>query len=213
MSLSEDNVLKFIKKNFVCGWRNIDGREKYAGKSHCHKTDNPAISASNGAGARNVQMIITTPSGQVLHCLPGYWRPDALLEELEFAGQLSEILRFSKADRRNDKFLLAHLNHVCKHSWKVQKDSHLQGFDERHERQKGGSMFEREECDGMKTVDQVVHEKMAEFPFIHVRDFDIGGFVDVGTKFYDAHRDCKHDKPMALPGKKKKEEKKKQKRR
>ncbi len=201
MSLSDKKVLDFLSKYFVCGWRNIKGKEHYAGKSHDHACNNPAVDTTNGAGSHNIQMLIVSPEQKVLHCLPGYWKPQALLHELKFSAKLLGILRKPRKhdNERNDEFLLAHLNHASSHTRDMRESSHLQGFDESKERKKGNSDFMREACDSVKTVDQVVHERMAERPFLSVHDFDIGTFVDIGKKFYDAHRDCKHvckTKPM-----------------
>ena len=58
------------------------------------------------------------------------------------------------------------------------------GKGEKAEARKENSRFRREN-NTFKTVDQVVHEKMAELPFVELDEFDIATFVAYGTKYYD----------------------------
>ncbi|MEM7263103.1 MAG: hypothetical protein AAF488_14025 [Planctomycetota bacterium] len=192
MTLSDKKVLPLLQKNFVCGWRNIDGVEKYAGRSGRYTSSDAAVTTTNGAGSKNIQFIVTDSNGQVLLVLPGYWNSKDFRQELEFCLKLNEIAnRDLPVNVRNDEFMLAHLNQAVKIAGEVSKNSKLQGFDENAERRKGGdSAFVKKTAKdqkkaGLKTVDQVVHEKMAEVPFIRLEDFDIGRFVDYGTRHYD----------------------------
>ncbi len=187
MTLSEPKVIEKLKDNFVCGWRNIQGVETYAGKSHDHPVASSALHTTNGAGGRNVQLIFVAPSGNVLHCLPGYWDPDGLVHEIEFILELAKLESsdLSMLEKR-DQFQLAHLNHAANHSEQVVKDSSLQGFDKMKEEKSGKSDFQRK-TDGavMRTVDQVMHERMARRPLLSWDRFDIENVVDYGTRFYD----------------------------
>jgi hypothetical protein len=79
--------------------------------------------------------------------------------------------------------------------------SKLQGFDEKKERNKTESDFKvqpgqqptvtlanrRLKVSDMKTVDQVVHERMAQRPFVPYEEFDTAAFVDYGQLRYDKH--------------------------
>ncbi len=193
MSLSQDPIIKRLRDHFVCGWRNINGVEKFAGKSHSHPPDSSAVHTTNGAGGRNVQMLIISPDGDVLHCLPGYWNPDALRHELDFSLELAAIFNQDlPKDERSDAFLLAHMNHAAKHAELLVKDSNLQGFDKRREEGRAdGSDFRRRggEGDATRTVDQVMHERMARRPFLKIDEFDLSTVVDYGASFYDKHGD------------------------
>lgn len=196
MSLSNQAVIRILSEDFVCGWRNIAGEEKYAGKSKNHEPSNPAVTTTNGAGSHNIQMLIVSPEQRVLHCLPGYWGTDALISELNFATRLFKLSRKPmRASARNDAFLLAHLNHACQHSVETIAQSKLQGFDQSIERRKNGDFVSQHAGRELKTVDQVVHERMAELPYLHLKDFSIATFANVGQKFYDAHKDCEHSRP------------------
>ena len=194
MTLADKQVLPLLEKEFVCGWRNIAGKEKYAGRSGSYTCENAAVTTTNGAGSKNIQFIFMNADGQVLLVLPGYWSPQDFRKELDFCLKLHQIAGPQLADNvRNDEFMLAHLNQAVKIAGITSVRSKLQGFDERAERRKGeDSAFVRKtgtskEKERLKSVDQVVHEKMAELPFLSLADFDIGSFVDYGTRFYDKH--------------------------
>ncbi|RTZ93201.1 MAG: hypothetical protein DSY81_10725 [Bacillota bacterium] len=198
MTLSEPKLLAVLEKQFVCGWRNIQGKEAYAGKSHDHPVASTALQTSNGSGGRNVQMLFIAPSGMVLHCLPGYWDPDGMMHEIEF---ILELAKLEASDlpllEKRDQFQLSHLNHAANHSEQMVADSYLQGFDKMREEKQEGSDFRRKtDGDVRRTVDQVMHERMARRPFIPIERFDIGTVVDYGTRFYDKGGDgcCDLDK-------------------
>jgi hypothetical protein len=202
VSLSQVPIQTRLKDKFVCGWRNINGVEKFAGKSHSHPVCSSAVHTTNGAGGRNVQMIIISPNRDVLHVLPGYWNPDALRYELDFALELAAItIQEGSQDDRNDAFLLAHLNHAAKHNDMVSKDSKLQAFDKMKESGNQGSDFRRRGGDKQvaRTVDQVMHERMARRPFLKIDEFDLSKVVDYGTSFYDKHGDGCCDKVVGQP--------------
>ncbi|MFN0059766.1 MAG: hypothetical protein ACKVX7_15010 [Planctomycetota bacterium] len=188
MTLADTKVLKLLKSRFVVGWRNIQGAETYAGKSGVYTPSSAAIETTNGAGSSNIQILVVDAEERVLVCLPGFWHPQDLVRELEFALELAALpQRTASAVERNDAFLLMHLNFAALNSPRTASRGKLQDFDEHVERRKReDSQFQREHAASeLKSVDQVVHEKMAELPFVKLRDFDIGAFVEYGTKFYD----------------------------
>ena len=172
MSLSNDAVLNVLKNQFVCGFKNITG-EAYAGKSGHHDTDAPAVVTTNGAGPHNVQMFILNTDGIVLHCLPGYWAPHDLLFEMRFAAGLDRLWRNPGLDdaAKRDLFKKANLTVIRQAPKDMLERSHLQSFDAKH--------------DNLKTTDQVVHERMAQRPFLTYEDFDVESFSNYGKNRYD----------------------------
>ena len=199
MSLSNKMVFKLLKKEFECGWKNIRD-EPYAGTSSSHKPTVQAVSTTNCAGHHNVQMFFMTPEGRVLHCLPGFWEPTALLKEAKLAKQLFKVERSTKLSRveKNSKFLDMHLEHALSHDTKTRRASRLQGFDVHTMATREGSDFKRGTGRwNLKTTDQVIHERMAERPFLPFESFGIAKFVDMGNKHFDSHTDgCSRE---ALP--------------
>lgn len=187
MSLSNKKVLDLLQTKFVCGWKNIKGLEG-VGQSHEHAPACRAANVNNGSGFHNVQMFVLTPDGRVVHCLPGFWKPDALVKELEFALSLVKIWQDASLSMRQkaQKFSDAHLAHLQQHPDTVVRQSELPSFDQWHERRRQTDTTRSNgQC---KKADQIVHERMAERPFVAFKDFDTAVYADVGQKFYDA--DC-----------------------
>ena len=177
-----------MKQNFVMGFKNVAGKS-YAGTSNRHKPSNAAKWVNNCAGSRNVQMFFMTPDGRVLSCLPGYWGPKHFLHEAELAVKLGNVYGSTKltAAERNDEYLNLHLRHAFEHSQSVVRDSGLQGFDRKYLLKKKKSDFQRNVgfvASGLKTPDQVLHERLAAVPFQRFEAFNTDSFVDMGTKHY-----------------------------
>jgi hypothetical protein len=74
VTLSNDIVLNILKKQFVCGFKNITG-EPYAGKSGKHDPDSPAVLTTNGAGPHNVQIFMLSSDGTGTALLAGLLVP------------------------------------------------------------------------------------------------------------------------------------------
>jgi hypothetical protein len=205
VTLSNDIVLNILKNQFVCGFRNIIG-EPYAGKSGKHDPDSPAVLTTNGAGPHNVQIFMLSSDGTVLHCLPGYWCSEDLVYEMQFAMAQNRIWQNASLslDRKQKLFQQANLQSIRVHSPAMRQRSHLQSFDAKEERQKADSDFKYRPGDyhppvyvtgkhkmakqsDLKTVDQVVHERMARRPFVAYESFDVESFSDYGKMRYDKH--------------------------
>jgi hypothetical protein len=202
VTLSNDTLIRTLNSQFVCGFRNIKD-EPYCGKSGQHDPNTPAVLTTNGAGPHNVQIFVLASDGTVLHCLPGFWNPADLLYELKFAQSLNRVWTNTQLSQetKEKRFKEANTKHASAHSLDMRTRSHLQGFDEKKERRKGESDFKLEpgqqptvtltrrgpKLSDMKTVDQVVHERMARRPFVPYEDFDVAAYVDYGQLRYDKH--------------------------
>ena len=92
-----------------------------------------------------------------------------------------------------------HLAHIQEHSPAMVRRSQMQGFDKKYEYQHrpttsdtvlaqsggdakfGGLVF--------KTTDVLMHERMAQRPFVKYANFDVARFVDYGRPKYDKKED------------------------
>jgi hypothetical protein len=200
VSLSNDSVLNALKTKFVCGFKNIKG-ETYAGKSGRHDTDGPAVVTTNGAGPHNVQLFFLSSDGTVLHVLPGYWAPQDLLVELRLVYSLNNLWQTKgmTEDEKKRRFTQAQLRFLRQLPADLLARSHLQGFDAKHELAKEDSDFRYHTGDyhptvppkmggkhhNLKSTVQVVHERMAQRPFVPYEDFDVEKFSDYGKWRYD----------------------------
>ena len=202
MSLSQDPVFNKLRSRYVCGYRDITGLS-YAGKSGRHEVDGQAFLAKNGAGPHNIQLFIMAPDGTVLHCLPGYWDPRDLAEELALAEQIYRIHQRQdlSAEQKAALFRNRQLSH--QHSPAMTARSHMEKFDmkfEARKRARSSDTFVRKGAtplgrDGrldegaFKTTDVLLHERMAKRPFVPYEQFDVATFSDYGRPKYDKKED------------------------
>ena len=196
MTLADDAVQRQLNHTFVPGWVNIKGKKGYSGNSNSHMPTWAAKTVNSCSGHHNVQMFFMTKEGKVHHCLPGYWEPKDFLEQVQFAVKLAKVYytkRLTNAER-NEKFLDMHLQKAYGHHYALSNGSQLQGFDVNHVKKKTTD-FERKKgfIGGIKRADQVVHERMAERPFVSFEKFDTKQFINLGIKRY------KYD--FGVPGK------------
>ncbi len=91
VTFSEGKVRKALRRDFRMAWRNLEG-EKSAGASFAHEPDDPAGSCLRGVGEHNVQILFTTPKGELLHAVAGFVSAEDLLAEAALAADLSEKL-------------------------------------------------------------------------------------------------------------------------
>ncbi len=198
MTLPQEPVFSLLKDHFVVGWDNIAG-EDYVGASHGYTCEESAVGTTNGAGPRNTQMFILSPDGIVLHCLPGFWHPDDLAFELEFARVMARLWqdKRSKQDKRA-LFVRMHQRAIRTAPKAMVVRSAWQGFDANHERERleqgprDTFYYDQDgEPAGLKPLNVLLHERMAARPFVAFKNFDTATFVDYGRPYYDnnAHID------------------------
>lgn len=209
MSLSEEPITSILKDEFVCGTKDITGLP-YAGRSGMHAVDGQAINTTNGAGPHNLQLFVMAPDGTVLHCLPGFWNAEDLATELDFAMQLYGVYQNPQLSRaqKNQYFTSMQLNHVQQHSPKMVRRSRMQGFDQKYEAKNRlhqsdtikdvnlaaasvskTMMSPMQANQAFKTTDQIMHERMAQRPFVKYEQFDVAAFSDYGRPLYEKHED------------------------
>lgn len=205
MSLSSEPAFSSLKDKFICGYRNIAGK-RYAGASGKHQVDGNAIDTTNGAGPHNIQVFILAADGTVLTCLPGYWHAQDLANEFGLAEQLNQIWidpNLSRAEK-DAKFRELQLAHLNEHTKAERHRSRMQGFDIQYEiahRLYNTDVFydphaidpnsKKAPPRAVKTTDVIMHERMAQRPFIAYDDFDVAKFSDYGKPFYDKHEDIR----------------------
>lgn len=200
MTLPDDRIFDLLKDQFVLVYRNIE-RERHCGDSHGYAKHQTAVSTTNGAGARNVQMFVLSSDRVVLHALPGYWHPDDLLHELRFAQMVRALWEDGQRVRTQKEFVYRHLHRRAAEEPPagLRARSTWQPFDvwaERSRQDPGWrDVFQRTEQGNLvrdaqgnyvpKPIDQIVHERMALQPFVPFDAFDVGTFVDLGQHQYD----------------------------
>jgi hypothetical protein len=203
-----------LKDKYICGYRNIADKG-YAGASGKHKVDGNAIDTTNGAGPHNIQIFVLTSDGTVLMCLPGYWHSQDLVNELKLADDLNKVWTDPALSRaqKNQEFRQIQLAHIAEHSQAERNRSHMQGFDIQYEithRLRNTDVFydprlvdvaaKKAPPQDVKTTDVIMHERMAQRPFVPYERFDVAAYADYGKPFYDKHEDFRMANGQIAPG-------------
>lgn len=211
MTLADETVQQMLRDRFVVGWRNI-WREDYVGQSHGYRRDQSAVGTTNGAGGRNMQIFVLAPDLTVLHALPGFWHPEDFAHELRFAEGLARLWQDESLPRqqKDSFFRTLQLAELRSQDRATYARSGWQGFDAHSERARAKQ--ERRdtfaclpltaELGGpvavLKPLNVLVHERMADRPFLPFAEFDVEDFVDYGLAYYD--NNAGHgDKGVDLP--------------
>lgn len=96
VTLADRAVRARLGKRFVLVHENLEGDEA-AGSSFAHRPSAPPGTCLRGNGEHNLQTIMLTPDGRLLHLVAGYLEPADLAKELDFAFDLHQ--RVVKAER------------------------------------------------------------------------------------------------------------------
>ena len=200
MSLPNEEVIALLKDQFVVGFRNIE-EDKHVGLSHGYKAGQTAVGTTNGAGGRNVQLVVMSPDQTVLHVLPGFWHPEDLVTELKFATVLHRLWLDDGKTREEKLALFAamHKAQVRRFSVDMIARSDWQDFDRvvevmraRSEKRDtllrdaaGDWLLDSHKQPRLKPTCQLLHERMAAQPFTKLGVFDMERYVDYGRPFYD----------------------------
>jgi hypothetical protein len=191
VTLANPEVLKALHEDFVVGWKNIE-REPWRGESQGYSCTQTALGTTNGAGARNVQIFVLSADLRVLHALPGFWHPDDLRRELEFARLAHRLWADEGRTLAQKQSMLAVLrkDHVTRLPALTLARSDWQDFDRVAELSPGRPWRDtfRTGKDGevdLKPTILVAHDRMARMAFAEFARFDVEAFTDYGLLHYD----------------------------
>lgn len=182
-----------LESDFVLGWKNIY-KQDYVGYSYGYKPRDSSVGTTNGAGGHNVQILVLSADLTVLHALPGFWHPDDLARELRFAKVLARLWddQDRSIDEKRDMYRRLQMREISNHPPETFARSRWQGFDRqaetlRHAKSPRDTFFDlaKDGRIGIKPINYLVHERMAQRPFVKLKDFDVDAFVDYGRLFYD----------------------------
>lgn len=200
MTLPNPEVMELLADRFVLGWRNIE-RDDHVGLSHGYRCDQTAVGTTNGAGGRNVQLLILATDQTVVHALPGFWHAEDLLPELRLGLELHDLYvsEDRTATQKQAMFTALHRSFLRHLPAATIERSKWQGFDEWAEIQRaqtgvrdtfalddrGAVVLEKVGRVALKPLPQIVHERLLARPFRKLQDFGMESFVDYGRAFYD----------------------------
>lgn len=186
VTLAKPEIARKLNSHFACAWMNIEGKRSYAGSSNKHQPTDGAKMVGNCTGHHNVQTFMMSRDGRVLNMLPGFWSAELLSKQIDLAKKLDGIWR-SKSLSTYDKyerFMNEHLTMSVALA-KAAKESQLPFFDQAKLARERNEDFVRTaggKANTLKTPDQVLHERMAERPFLPLDKFDTATVIAMGQK-------------------------------
>ena len=126
---------------------------------------------------------------------------------MTLAAQLNQIWQNQSLSRSQKEgyFRMLHLAHIQQHPVAMSRRSKMQGFDLMYEREhRPNSDFLTGAKGSAKTVDVVMHQRMAARPFLPYEHFDVAAYSDYGKPMYDKEEDYRdasgHVDQMAARG-------------
>jgi hypothetical protein len=192
VTLPNDDVITFLDSRFILVHRNIQ-KDLHVGMSHGYTPSQSAVGTTNGAGPRNVQFLILAADETVLHALPGFWHAEDLIPELQLAFEINRLyLDEAKSESQKEQmYAMLHQAHMRRHGADANRRGQWQNFDRTYE----NSRVQREQRDTfridaagqmtLKSVPEVIHDRMLARRFKRLEDFDLEAFVDYGRPYYD----------------------------
>ena len=81
MTFSDPKLRALLNDLFVCTWKDLEGDQRAGGSPRIAYGD-PAFPSQRGSGYRNLQLVVFTPRGQMIHALSGWVPPADLRWEL-----------------------------------------------------------------------------------------------------------------------------------
>lgn len=197
MSLPDDDVLGLLRDRFVLASRNIE-RDQHVGISHGYRCNQTAVGTTNGAGGRNLQILVLAADTTLVHALPGFWHPQELSAELRLALDLHRLHHDEGRSPSMKRAMFCALHQAAARAPSTPRDG-WQSFDaaeelERASRQPRDTV--RRDAGGqpvvgsagqlqLKRIREIVHDRLCAQPFPRLAEFDVEAFVDYGRAYYD----------------------------
>ena len=184
--------MDLLRERFVLGQTNIQ-REKHVGLSLGYACNQTAVGTTNGAGGRNVQILVLDDDLTVLHALPGFWHAEDLHAELRLGLEIAQVHDDERLDPQQKQAMFAalHRSHLARHGVAATERGAWQHFDRDYELARADQgprdsvLLPVDGPRSLKAIPALVHERLLARPFRKLADFDMEGFVDYGRPFYD----------------------------
>lgn len=197
MSLPHDDVLGLLRDRFVLANHDIE-RDQHVGTSHGYRCNQTAVGTTNGAGGRNLQILVLAADTTVVHALPGFWHPQELSAELRLALDLHRLHHDEGRSAAEKQAMFGALHQAAARAEETPRDG-WQWFDsaeELHRASRQPRDTVRRDPNGqplvgsagqlqLKPIRQIVHDRLCAQPFPRLAEFDLEAFVDYGRAYYD----------------------------
>ncbi|MBX3463769.1 MAG: hypothetical protein KF830_11405 [Planctomycetes bacterium] len=201
--LADPGVHELLATRFVLGWRNIE-RERHVGLSQGYTAEQTAVGSTNGAGGRNVQVVLLASDATVLLVLPGFWHAADLVPELRLGLDLHALHRAEGREPAEKVAMLAalHRAHMLRHGDAARRRGTWQAADRdaelvRSTREPRDSVVV--EADGRRRLvplPDLVHARVQLQPWKPLGEFDFEALVDYGQPLHDENAKLEPGRPF-----------------
>jgi hypothetical protein len=119
VTFQDSEVIRRINRDFRATWKNVHPGYKVEHLEGARFEEIKRI--PNGQASENVVTLICTPGGELLHVVPGHWKPKDYLKEIDFALSVAQAVARagSNPDARRKAVVEMHREHLAMldHGW------------------------------------------------------------------------------------------------
>src|SRR5262245_31794386 len=121
VTFSSEDLTDLLNRDFVCTYVNIEGNAT-SGISLAHAPSDPPGAVERGDGKKNVQTLVLTPDGKILHAASGYLDEKQLYKELKYALSIHWSIAESP-EKAQETVVAAHTERLRKLGYQEQDSS------------------------------------------------------------------------------------------
>ncbi|GAB4137853.1 MAG: hypothetical protein Fur0037_03250 [Planctomycetota bacterium] len=198
VSLADSRVLTLLIDEFVVGFEAPLGSD--AGDlADSSRRGAAARARTNGAGGREIQLLVLAPDHRVLLALPGFWHPLDLERELSLSLQAYRLWRDRSRTRQEKEAMLSALHasflarlpidFLARGDWsESDRRAELQRLEQGERRDTAEPVYLDLPLRGwkgryvLKPVCRVVHERMLAQPLAPLEELDLAALTDYGQE-------------------------------
>src|SRR6266849_1587548 len=96
VTFQDSEVIRRINRDFCATWKNVHPGYKVEHLEGARFEEIKRI--PNGQASENVVTLFCTPRGELLHVVPGHWKPKEYLKEIDFALSVARAVAQAGAD-------------------------------------------------------------------------------------------------------------------
>lgn len=113
VTFQDSEVIRCINESFCATWKNVHPGYKVEHLEGARFEEIKRI--PNGQASENVVTLFCTPAGELLHVVPGHWKPKDYMKEIDFALSVAQAVAQAGAnpDARRKAVIEKHREHLA----------------------------------------------------------------------------------------------------
>jgi hypothetical protein len=96
VTFQDSEVIRRVNQSFIATWRNVHPGYRVEHLEGARFEEVKRI--SNGQANENVVTLLCTPAGELLHVVPGHWKPKEFVREINFALSVARAVARAGTD-------------------------------------------------------------------------------------------------------------------